>query len=200
MYKYLFFWADHSTHVLNAKKVCADGKTNIKTKWDDVPEIMLPFSCLCYHVVHIHIHAHNHLIWLFFFCYCFWFHDYTSINSMLYFKDKRSISIIFSLAKIQIYSSHHFTRCYSLRPSILVHLVVVVVVIVFVTRVLSHSLFLIDIVRFLSSIVSLYYHTKHTHTTRLDRVWSSCVNDLREAFSCLMSMIGIEMRKKSIFF
>ncbi len=64
-----------------------------------------------------HIYTHTRLIWLFFFlvCYCFWFHADTPIKSIPYFKNKCSISIIFSWGKLQTYASHHNSRCYSLE-------------------------------------------------------------------------------------
>jgi len=95
--------------MLNVKKV-RWWKNNVKIKRDDVPEIMLSLSCLCYHAVHMYNILSFDLI---FFFYCFWFHAHTPIKSIPYFKNKRSISIIFCLVKIQVYASHRFIRCYS---------------------------------------------------------------------------------------
>jgi hypothetical protein len=68
-----------------------------------------------YHFVHIYTHSFDLIGFFFLLCYCFWFHADTPIKSIPYFKNKRSISIIFSWGKLPTYASHRYSRCYSLE-------------------------------------------------------------------------------------
>jgi hypothetical protein len=140
-------------------------------------------------MLYMHIYM---LVWCFcLFCYYFWFHIHTSINSSPYFRNKGSISIIFSLVKLKIDSSYRFTRYYS--PDIRFYCI----------RWSSLALVFFRVHFFLStsvifSIINFCYHTRHksyAHTTRLNRFLSSRENDLHEAFSCSMSMLEIEEKK-----